>query len=93
MATLTDELIAELTTAPMHRTRIVDALGIKRGIADILRRTSRRLSPPHVVERRNKGERYEVEYFLRPAGREKAGQIIEVERFPTEDAVSPAAGR
>lgn len=75
-------LINRLKAGPMPRHRIADELGVLKHIGTMLQREARRLSPPHVVERRNKGQKHEVEYRLRPAvSGEKAGTIYEVDVF------------
>ncbi len=82
MTVFPSALIRRLKASPMPRHRIADELGVPKHIGTMLQRKARHLTPPHVVERRRKGQKHEVEYRLRPAvAGEKAGTIFEVDVF------------
>jgi hypothetical protein len=68
MPDLSERMLAEVIEKPVRRHLIAEALGIKRGVSATLLRHARQLEAPHVLERRHKGRKHEVEYHLRRAG-------------------------
>lgn len=63
---LSSELISRLKKYFVPRCEIAKELDRKTGIARMLLNTAKKLEPPHVVERRYKGQQFKVEYHLRP---------------------------
>lgn len=79
MPQLSEQMLAQVIEKPVRRHHIAKALGVKTGISATLLRHAAQLDRPHVLERRHKGRKYEVEYHLRPAAPgEDPGRIREV---------------
>lgn len=89
MSEFPDWLLSRVIRDRALRCDIAKVLGIKKGVATILQREARKQHPPHLVERRHKGQPLKVDYRLRSAkSGEQAGQIVEVAADPT-DIASP----
>jgi len=80
VADLSQDSLVRLQGAPVKRHLIVKEIGVEKGIRFILQREAKKLQPAHVVERRFKGQQFEVEYHLRPAAKDEVpGEIKELD--------------
>jgi hypothetical protein len=74
-----EHLILELTKGWVTRQQILKILDIDGGVRARITGQARRMTPPHVAERREKGVPFEVAFHLRPAAAgEQPGELIEV---------------
>lgn len=80
MAHLPPDILDRLLRGRVPRHEIAAALGIETGVRAALQAAARAMSPPHVVERRDKGQPQKVNYHLRPVGAgEEDGRLVEVD--------------